>query len=97
MKPQNILLAAAMVCALLLSGCRSQTNSSTMPSTTAAPTTQPMTTQPATAPEETTQTTANTDPTIPSGNGPIEETGPDTTTKAPDDGTSPASRSGVRR
>lgn len=96
MKPQNILLAAAMICTLLLSGCRSQTNS-TMPSTTAAPTTQPMTTQPATLPEETTETTANTDPTIPSGNGPIEETGPDNTTQAPDDGTSPASRSGARR
>lgn len=74
MKSASILFTGVLVGVLLLSGCRSKTNDSMTPSTTTAPTLPPVTT----APTESTETTAATDPTIPSGNGPIEDTTPGT-------------------
>lgn len=65
MKKANALLLAALITLLTVSGCRSKPNDNKTPSTTTVPTTMPTTMA----------TTEAPDPTIASGNGPIDETG----------------------
>lgn len=91
MKTATILFTGALVGVLLLSGCRSKGNDNLTPSTTTVPTLPPSTM----APTESIETTAATDPTIPSGNGPIEDTTPGTASTDDDSttGTTEASRS----
>lgn len=68
MKRKIAVLTAALMIMVLAAGCRSKGNDNKTPSTTTVPTTMP-TTQSTTVPE-----TETTDSTIPSGNGPIDET-----------------------
>lgn len=73
MKPVTVLLTAVFFTTLLITGCRSRGSNTAKPTVSPAATaaTAP-TAAPTTMPETTESTVA--DPTIPSGNGPIDET-----------------------
>lgn len=77
MKKTYSIVLAALLTAAALAGCRSKPNDNKTPSTTTVPTTMP-TTQ---------ATTQPADPTIPSGNGPIDGTSSTSETNSSTDST----------
>lgn len=73
MTKRFILIPALVLVMAITAGCRSKPNNGSTPSTTTAPTTIPTTaaTQPTSAPTQ----APSTDPTVGSGNGPLETDG----------------------